>query len=69
MISDSLWIFGTSRSGKTTRLVNHFSSWLQINNQVSGLFYNKNIKIQKNMLCTKFNVSSTRIITNYGQYG
>ena len=43
MISDSLWIFGTSRSGKTTRLVNHFSSWLQINNQVSGLFYNKNI--------------------------
>ena len=35
MLSDSLWIFGTSRSGKTTRLVNQFGAWLQINNQVS----------------------------------
>ena len=43
MLSDSLWIFGTSRSGKTTRLVNQFSAWLQINNELSGSFYNKNI--------------------------
>ena len=43
MISDSLWIFGTSRSGKTTRLVNYFDAWLQVNNQVYGLFDNKNI--------------------------
>ncbi|MFM5891798.1 MAG: recombinase family protein [Dolichospermum sp.] len=26
----SIWIFGTSRSGKTTRLLNQFSAWLQI---------------------------------------
>lgn len=43
MISDSLWIFGTSRSGKTTRLVNHLGTWLQIVNQGSDSFYNKNI--------------------------
>jgi hypothetical protein len=43
MISDSLWIFGTSRSGKTTRLVSYFDAWLQVNNQVSGSFYNKNL--------------------------
>jgi hypothetical protein len=43
MISDSLWIFGTSRSGKTTRLVNQFSAWLQIDSPVPDLFYNKNI--------------------------
>ena len=43
MLSDSLWIFGTSRSGKTTRLVNQFSAWLQIDSPVPDLFYNKNI--------------------------
>ena len=43
MISDSLWIFGTSRSGKTTRLVSYFDAWLQVNNQVSSSFYNENI--------------------------
>ncbi len=43
MLSDSLWIFGTSRSGKTTRLVNQFSDWLQIDSQVPASFYNKNI--------------------------
>ena len=44
MLSDSLWIFGTSRSGKTTRLVNQFSAWLQIDNQGSDLFYNKYLR-------------------------
>lgn len=43
MISDSLWIFGTSRSGKTTRLVSYFDAWLQVNNQFSSSFYNENI--------------------------
>jgi len=43
MLSDSFWIFGTSRSGKTTRLVNQFSAWLQIDNQGSDLFYNKHL--------------------------
>ena len=43
MISDSIWIFGTSRSGKTTRLVNHLGTWLQIVNQGSDSFYNKSI--------------------------
>lgn len=29
MISQSIWIAGSSRSGKTTRLVEHFCSWMQ----------------------------------------
>ncbi|MCC5636153.1 recombinase family protein [Nostoc sp. CHAB 5844] len=41
MISHSVWIVGTSRSGKTTRLVEHFFRWLQIDNQNLGLFYTK----------------------------
>lgn len=29
MLSDSVWIVGSSRSGKTTRLVEHFCLWVQ----------------------------------------
>lgn len=37
----SIWIFGTSRSGKTTRLLNQFSAWLQIkDSKLSNLFDN-----------------------------
>ncbi|MBD2295876.1 recombinase family protein [Anabaena sphaerica FACHB-251] len=43
MISDSVWIVGTSRSGKTTRLAERFCYWVQKNgNQPIESFYTKN---------------------------
>ncbi|WP_071187431.1 hypothetical protein [Trichormus sp. NMC-1] len=33
MVSESVWIVGTSRSGKTTRIAEMFCHWLQIDNQ------------------------------------
>ncbi|WGV27375.1 recombinase family protein [Halotia branconii] len=44
MVFDSVWILGTSRSGKTTRLVEHFCSWLQNENHALETFYTKNRK-------------------------
>ncbi|MBE9205947.1 recombinase family protein [Nostoc sp. LEGE 06077] len=41
MTSHSVWIVGNSRSGKTTRLVDHFCRWLQIENHNFELFYTK----------------------------
>lgn len=41
MISHSIWIVGTSRSGKTTRLVENFCSWLQNENEIIESFYTK----------------------------
>ncbi|WP_404827091.1 recombinase family protein [Dendronalium phyllosphericum] len=46
MVSYSVWIMGTSRSGKTTRLVEHFSRWLQNENHSHELFYTKKTKRQ-----------------------
>jgi hypothetical protein len=37
VISDSVWIVGTSRSGKTARLTAHFCQWLQTGKQSTGL--------------------------------
>ena len=42
MISHSTWIVGASRSGKTARLVDIFSDWLQSENHVRASFYTKN---------------------------
>ncbi|MGI2908531.1 recombinase family protein, partial [Tolypothrix sp. VBCCA 56010] len=42
MVSDSLWIVGASRSGKTARLVKQFCSWVQTENPNPELFYTKN---------------------------
>ncbi|MBC5795854.1 recombinase family protein [Sphaerospermopsis sp. LEGE 00249] len=43
MVSNSFWIVGTSRSGKTTRLAQQFCDWVQQNdNQDIGSFYQKN---------------------------
>jgi hypothetical protein len=53
MISDSLWIFGTSRSGKTTRLVHQFTTWLENHNQAFGSFYNKNLHDSQIQLINK----------------
>jgi hypothetical protein len=41
VISHSVWIVGTSRSGKTTRLVEHFCRWLKIETQNNESFYTK----------------------------
>jgi hypothetical protein len=43
----SVWIVGTSRSGKTTRLGAHFCHWLQIENKYTDLFYTKNNQQKK----------------------
>ncbi|MEA5552183.1 recombinase family protein [Anabaena cylindrica UHCC 0172] len=42
MVSDSIWIVGTSRSGKTTRIAEQFCHWIEIENQYPELFYTKN---------------------------
>ncbi|MDF2389026.1 recombinase family protein, partial [Nostoc ellipsosporum NOK] len=42
MLSYSVWIVGSSRSGKTTRLLEHFCQWLQNDNHEPELFYTKN---------------------------
>ncbi|MFK0735322.1 MAG: recombinase family protein [Gloeotrichia echinulata GP01] len=41
MVSDSVWIFGPSRSGKTTHLVEQLCHWVQRGNQNPELFYTK----------------------------
>ncbi|MBH8561209.1 recombinase family protein [Nostoc sp. CENA67] len=41
MLSYSVWIVGSSRSGKTTRLLEHFCQWLQNDNHEPELFYTK----------------------------
>jgi hypothetical protein len=43
VVSYSVWILGTSRSGKTTRLVEHFCSWLQNQNHTLESFYTKKL--------------------------
>ncbi|WP_375510693.1 recombinase family protein [uncultured Nostoc sp.] len=41
MVSHSVWIVGTSRSGKTARLVEQFCSWVQPDKQYVESFYTK----------------------------
>ncbi|MEH1841923.1 MAG: recombinase family protein [Nostoc sp.] len=41
MVSHSVWIVGTSRSGKTARLVEQFCSWVQPQKQYVESFYTK----------------------------
>ncbi|MEH2008216.1 recombinase family protein [Nostoc sp.] len=41
MVSHSVWIVGTSRSGKTARLVEQFCSWVQPENKYTESFYTK----------------------------
>jgi hypothetical protein len=42
--SGSVWIIGTSRSGKTTRLVEQFCGWVQTENKYIESFYTKRTK-------------------------
>lgn len=53
MVSDSIWVVGTSRSGKTTRLAEQFCHWLQIGNQHIESFYTKNQGRRKGKNLTK----------------
>ncbi|HEY9802781.1 MAG TPA: recombinase family protein, partial [Leptolyngbyaceae cyanobacterium] len=46
MVSHSIWIVGSSRSGKTTRLVEQFCAWVKNNQQVTELFYTKKAKLK-----------------------
>ncbi|MGH1395686.1 MAG: recombinase family protein [Trichormus sp.] len=46
MISDSIWVVGNSRSGKTSRLVEQFGNWLQNDQQMYELFYTKKAKLK-----------------------
>ncbi|MEH1797993.1 MAG: recombinase family protein [Nostoc sp.] len=41
MVSHSVWIVGTSRSGKTARLVEQFCHWVKLENQYNESFYTK----------------------------
>jgi hypothetical protein len=41
VVSHSVWIVGTSRTGKTARLVEQFCSWVQPEKQHPELFYTK----------------------------
>jgi hypothetical protein len=47
VISDSLWIVGASRSGKTARLVEQFCSWVQSETIKHESFYTKNREVKK----------------------
>ncbi|ODH00324.1 hypothetical protein A4S05_33785 [Nostoc sp. KVJ20] len=41
MVSHSVWIVGTSRSGKTARLVEQFCNWVEPENKYAESFYTK----------------------------
>lgn len=44
VFSHSVWIFGTSRSGKTARLVEQFARWMQDENYDQESFYTKKVE-------------------------
>ncbi|MBE9038311.1 recombinase family protein [aff. Roholtiella sp. LEGE 12411] len=47
MVSHSVWIVGTSRSGKTARLVEQFCIWVQTENKYVESFYTKKLGQKK----------------------
>ncbi|MEH1777796.1 MAG: recombinase family protein [Nostoc sp.] len=47
MVSHSVWIVGTSRSGKTARLVEQFCNWVKSENQYTESFYTKKTGTKK----------------------
>jgi len=54
VVSHSIWIVGTSRSGKTTRLVEQFCSWVKPKNTYIESFYTKNQGREKADNVSKF---------------
>lgn len=53
MVADSVWVIGASRSGKTTRLVEHFCHWLAGENEYIESFYTKKTLQEKNQQTAK----------------
>ncbi|BDI17524.1 hypothetical protein ANSO36C_33260 [Nostoc cf. commune SO-36] len=47
MVSHSVWIVGTSRSGKTARLVEQFCNWVQPEKRYAESFYTKKSGLKK----------------------
>jgi hypothetical protein len=54
VVSDSVWIVGTSRSGKTARLVEQFCNWVKSENQYTESFYTKNSGRKKSSYVPEF---------------
>ncbi|AUB38813.1 Superfamily I DNA or RNA helicase [Nostoc flagelliforme CCNUN1] len=54
MVSHSVWIVGTSRSGKTARLVEQFCSWVQPEKQYDESFYTKKLSRKKGVHIPEF---------------
>jgi hypothetical protein len=54
VVSHSVWIVGTSRSGKTARLVEQFCRWLEPKNQHSKSFYTKKPRRETDDTVPKF---------------
>ncbi|ACC82623.1 hypothetical protein [Nostoc punctiforme] len=54
MVSHSVWIVGTSRTGKTARLVEQFCSWVQPEKQHTELFYTKKEARKKGVRIPEF---------------
>lgn len=49
MVFHSIWIVGSSRSGKTNRLIKEFGNWLQNEKQMYELFYTKKAKLKSSV--------------------
>ncbi|MBG1265643.1 recombinase family protein [Nostoc sp. WHI] len=54
MVSHSVWIVGSSRSGKTARLVEQFCSWVQPENEYIESFYTRKQGQRKSGHVTEF---------------
>ncbi|MBD2530628.1 recombinase family protein [Nostoc flagelliforme FACHB-838] len=54
MVSHSVWIVGTSRSGKTARLVEQFCNWVQPENRYAESFYTKKSGLKKASRVSEF---------------
>ena len=54
MVSHSVWIVGTSRSGKTARLIEQFCSWVQPEKQYIESFYTKKLGRKKGIHIPEF---------------
>ncbi len=54
MVSHSVWIVGTSRSGKTARLIEQFCSWVQPENQYIESYYTRKPGRKKSSNVTEF---------------
>jgi hypothetical protein len=54
VVSHSVWIVGTSRSGKTARLVEQFCNWVKSENKYTESFYTKSSERKKSSYVPEF---------------